>query len=394
MNIAPSEFSNEQCKELSNDVTIKMSNQLGSTMMKFLNEQFELTNLPEKMKSYELELLLLFSRLYDMSEIPRIKVIQIIRHFSKLFKLSFDILQNYLQQQLQSENVSSRKLQCILNTIKQFTTSLEKYETERQCFNEFEKTDTFIRPETCKIGERKEYQMQNDTVIYKTIPVFIQFIQISKFLKAFFELPDIFSHTLNYIKELEDNKLKYNFMQGSLWENKKILFGDKIVFPVGIYYDDYESNNPLGSHKGVAKCGAVYMSVLCLPPELRSKLDNIFLFILFNTLDRETFSNESIFYKAVDELRLLQQQGIEICHDGQTSRVYFSLELILGDNLGLHSILGFSESFHANYFCRFCLTHQSDIKKVLHERDCKLRDNKTHNIHVKQCNISKSGVKE
>lgn len=30
----------------------------------------------------------------------------------------------------------------------------------------------------------------------------------------------------------------------------------------------------------------------------------------------------------------------------------------------------------------------------MHERDCKLRDNKTHNIHIKQCNISKNGVKE
>lgn len=152
-----------------------------------------------------------------MSEIPRIKVIQIITHFSKLFKFSFDILQHYLQE-LQLENVSSDKLQFILNIIKQLTTSLDKYETERRCFNEFQKTNTFILPETCKIGERKEYQLQNDTVIYKTIPVFVQFIPISKVLKAFFELPDIFSVTLNYIKELENNanKIKYNFMQGSL----------------------------------------------------------------------------------------------------------------------------------------------------------------------------------
>lgn len=101
--------------------------------------------------------------------------------------------------------------------------SVEKYETERWCFNEFKKTDTFISFEICKIGKQKEYK-QNNTVIYKTLPVFVQFIPISKDLKAIFEFPDIFSHTLNYIKELEDNanKIKYNFMQGFLWENKKI----------------------------------------------------------------------------------------------------------------------------------------------------------------------------
>lgn len=95
-----------------------MSNQ-DSTMMQLPNEQFPLFNLPENIKSYEFELLIFFSRLYDMSEIPRIKVIQIITHFSKLFKLSFDILQNCLQQKLQAESVSSENLQFIPNTIKQ-----------------------------------------------------------------------------------------------------------------------------------------------------------------------------------------------------------------------------------------------------------------------------------
>lgn len=61
-----------------------MLNQPSSTMMKFPNEQSALTNLPENVKSYELELLILFSRLDNMSEIPRIKVIQIITHFSKI----------------------------------------------------------------------------------------------------------------------------------------------------------------------------------------------------------------------------------------------------------------------------------------------------------------------
>lgn len=84
MNIAPNEFLNEQCNELFNDITIEMLNQPSSTMMKFSNKQSALTNLPENVKSYELELLILFSRLDNMSEIPRIKVIQIITHFSKI----------------------------------------------------------------------------------------------------------------------------------------------------------------------------------------------------------------------------------------------------------------------------------------------------------------------
>ena len=36
------------------------------------------------------------------------------------------------------------------------------------------------------------------------------------------------------------------------------------------------------------------------------------------------------------------------------SNFFFKLGLIIGDNLGLHSMLGFVESFQANFICRFC----------------------------------------
>lgn len=49
--------------KLFNDITIEMLNQSSSTMMKFPNEQSAFSNLPENVKSYELELLILFSRL-------------------------------------------------------------------------------------------------------------------------------------------------------------------------------------------------------------------------------------------------------------------------------------------------------------------------------------------
>lgn len=108
----------------------------------------------------------------------------------------------------------------------------------------------------------------------------------------------------------------------------------------------------------------------------------IFFFLFYSIYWIEKITNESIFYKAVDELCLLQQD-IEIYYNGQINRAYFSLELILCNNLDLHKILGFSEAFHTNYFCKFCLMHQNDIKKV-HERDYKLKNIKTHNVYIKK----------
>lgn len=45
--------------------------------------------------------------------------------------------------------------------------------------------------------------------------------------------------------------------------------------------------------------------------------------------------------------------------------MYFELELILGDNLGLHTITGFVESFSSNFCCRICTMNKENIKTEL-----------------------------
>jgi len=52
------------------------------------------------------------------------------------------------------------------------------------------------------------------------------------------------------------------------------------------------------------------------------------------------------------------------------------LLLILEDNLGLNSILGF-ESFNSNYFCRFCKIHKNETKyqPVENEESLRIIDN-------------------
>ena len=71
---------------------------------------------------------------------------------------------------------------------------------------------------------------------------------------------------------------------------------NKIIIPYFWYFDDYETNNPLGTHAGIKKLGAVYISFTpCLSPEFSSSLNNIFLALLFNSLDRKQFLNKMTF---------------------------------------------------------------------------------------------------
>ena len=184
-----------------------------------------------------------------------------------------------------------------------------------------------------------------------------QFISIRKVLTLFFELPGILDSTLDYVNTVQKNSIIFrNIVQGCLYQEKTKDYKDKIILPLICAFDDYKNNNPLGSHKGVSKCGATYSSCPALHPDLQSKLENIFLFLLFNTKNRMEFINKIVFTKAKEELNYIQHNGISITVGNEKKQLYFALILISGDNLGLHSVLGYVESFSAILFCRFSLT--------------------------------------
>ncbi|CAG5073511.1 Protein of unknown function [Cotesia congregata] len=76
------------------------------------------------------------------------------------------------------------------------------------------------------------------------------FIPLRNVLKEIFELPFIFNDSREYLQNLEENDvLIKNVVQSESWKKKKATLGEKLVFPIFMYQDDYETNNPLGSHK-------------------------------------------------------------------------------------------------------------------------------------------------
>lgn len=126
-----------------------------------------------------------------------------------------------------------------------------------------------------------------------------------------------------------------------MWKEKSKIHRDQIVLPLEMYFDDYENNNHLVSLK-VSKCSACYLSIPVLPPVFQAQIGNILLFIIFNTKNREVFRNRVIFSKAIEEINAIQFKGISISINNEETGIYFLLSLIIGDNLGVHGILGFT----------------------------------------------------
>jgi len=68
-----------------------------------------------------------------------------------------------------------------------------------------------------------------------------------------------------------------------LWKHKISQHSDKIIIPYFLYFDDFEINNPLGSHS--SSILGVYYCFPSIPFYLRLNLQNIFIAALFNIKD-------------------------------------------------------------------------------------------------------------
>lgn len=151
-----------------------------------------------------------------------------------------------------------------------------------------------------------------------------QFIPIRQVLKCFFEMTNVFNECINYVDVLKNQqKVFSNIIQGELWKSKTTNETD-LVFPLLIYFDEFDVGNPLGSHSGIHKLGAVYASVPIVPPEFLSKLNNIFLCMLFHAMELKAFGSNLIFSHLVKELNFLSTEGITIEVDKKNKYLNFN----------------------------------------------------------------------
>ena len=116
---------------------------------------------------------------------------------------------------------------------------------------------------------------------------------------------------------------------------------------IQLYYDDFETANPLGSKKGVHKLGCIYFILRNLPPKLNSVLMNIHLVALFHSEDLKKYAFDPILQPLVDDLKILETEGMQVPFSA--TPVKGSDFQVTSDRLAVHGLFGFVESFSATY---------------------------------------------
>ncbi|KAL6434729.1 hypothetical protein ACFW04_006217 [Cataglyphis niger] len=312
------------------------------------------------------------AKLYNRSSIPRNHIQSIIED-STLFLTSVKYTS-----QLNILSCDDKIIQSITSMFETIENPFHHLKNEYQRLEYLKSCGHYIVPVEYYIGYIVSKNIGTD-IVENIKDVCGYFIPLRLTLQKFFELPDAFTATMSYINSLKDSDSISNFIQSKLWCEKRKNFGvDVYVFPLFVYYDDWEVNNTLGSH--CISLGGVYCYLLCLPPECISRLENIFLVLLFNTEDRKEFGNKQTFTPLIEELNFLEQVGITITVNGNFHKIYFVLGLLLGDSLGLHAI--------------FCKIHRNISQTTCFEDKSIFRTRALYNMDLTLANSSLSGIKE
>lgn len=260
--------------------------------------------------------------------------------------------------------------------------------------NYFARLGSYIPPQSVFLGVREEIVGRHPPP--RSVPVVGQFIPIRRVLQRLLSIPGLMSEMDVYVQRCHKSPCIQHFTQSPVWKetvSKLSLETGSKVYPYHLYFDDFETGNPLGSHAGIHKLGGMYISLPSLPPRLASQLKYILLLYLFHSDDRTDFGN-SIFKIVIDEINYLAREGVHVEIEGFKGNVRFVLGLVVGDNLGLHTILGFTQSFSANYSCRICKASKELSKSQCVEDSTLLRNMTTYLEDVERDNITETGIRE
>lgn len=218
--------------------------------------------------------------------------------------------------------------------------------------------------------------------------------------QKFFELPGVLKLALDsmhgIINDDEHNNIT-SIIDGDSWKNKiKNREGHLIAYD--IYFDELEIDNPLGSHSGDHTLGDVYYNFPTLPKEFVSQLNNIFVGLVYESKNK-VHGNGVIFQHLIDEMNLLNEEGLDFELNGEKIRVHFILHVITGDNAGLNLILGYTRSPSANFYCRNCKCSKLECQNLCIEDASKLRNIQNYHEDINsEFNIEKraalSGIRE
>lgn len=252
-----------------------------------------------------------------------------------------------------------------------------------------EKESLLVPPKEIVLNTEVEHRRAVFSVNKSTAHALPLSFQIYEFIRRNERVDEMLSNLEKYSKSTDTIN---HFVQGTVWKNMLENFpkDDNIVYlPLGIYTDDLQYNNPLGSHTDSVDNIYYYFPLLDDP----FHKDNIHMYASIKANYVKSYGNGRCFQNLVNCLKELFDVGLEVVVKGKRIKVKFLLGLIIGDNLALNSILEYVMTFVAKYYCRICLLSKDEAELTCIEVISKLRTVENYNEGLALQDPKQSGIK-
>jgi len=175
-------------------------------------------------------------------------------------------------------------------------------------------------------------------------------------------------------------------LDGTFYKTHPFFSKNANALAVILHYEEIEILNLQESP--THKLGIFSWSLANIYPEMRSSFNAVNLLAVANQCDLKEFGVKKILDNFVQDINVLQTEGISVMANGVPKTFKGSLLMVNGDAPALALLGGFEQSISACRPCRRCMTNQEEWKNCFSEVQFTLRDMETHRCHVESVSTS------
>jgi hypothetical protein len=151
------------------------------------------------------------------------------------------------------------------------------------------------------------------------------------------------------------------FSDAEYFQQHELSKVDKDLLQLHVFFDEFETTNPLGPKANIHKLGGLHMSVKNIPAAYISQLHSIFPVVYCYSSDVKKYGYEAMLQPLLNDLKVLEN-GVQLLICGKLQTVYGAAVMWSGDNLGIHQIFGFSPNFNSNKCCQLCYADRTVVR--------------------------------
>jgi hypothetical protein len=230
----------------------------------------------------------------------------------------------------------------------------------------------YVAPVEHVLGYTQKTKTRNGVHKVVQSPDTLQYVPILKTLKAMLSHDDVLGQILESHQSVDG--LVRDYCDGELFQQNDLFKSGSDALQLELYHDDFTCTNPLRNRSKRQKISAFYFVVGNFSPRYRSKLDHIQLALLCSQDVVKKYGFSAIVKPLVDDLLVLEQEGISVKVDGRQLHFHGSVSFFAADNLAAHCLGGFFQNFStALRLCRTCNATKDAMQSSFNEKHFQMR---------------------